>query len=302
MLGLCCQWLDDSGKNKLISRSMQLGRWRAGKYDNAHMRDVYVKNLQNLLDYLPIIYASGIRVFRMSSSMFPLWDLAERRLWDNYTTLDLMGRIGKFVTNNGMRLTTHPGQFVVLSSPHKDVRDKAIAELNFHGWVFDRMGLPRTPFYAINVHGGGKSERFPFLCDSIVRLDDGAAKRLTLENCEFGWSVVDLHRVYKSYEIPIVFDSHHHRFNDGGLLGVDAMTLAMNTWKKIKPLTHLSNTPVHVPTTASKTKLRAHSDYIRYIPQYQQKANNDDAIDIDVEAKKKNHAIFDMVKKFKITI
>lgn len=303
MLGLCCQWLDSSGKNKLVSRSLQLGRYNQGYYSRERIRGVYVANLQNLLDYLPIIHATGIRVFRMSSSMFPLWDHVGRMLWDNDTTRDLMQRIGEFVLNNNIRLTTHPGQFVVLSSPRQDVRDNAVAELNFHGWVFDQMRLPRTPYYAINVHGGGKPERFNYLLDGLLRLDQSAASRLTLENCEFGWSVVDLHKVYQAVRVPIVFDSHHHKFNTGDLSIGDALATAIDTWPRgIKPLTHLSNTPDGLPATASVTKRRAHSDYIRYIPQPQQKANNDGIIDIDIEAKKKNLAILDMVRKFNISL
>lgn len=303
MLGLCCQWLDDSGKNLLPSKSLQLGRFQRDLYTDEHIQSVYITNLQTLKKYLPIIRQANIRVFRVSSSMFPLWDLVPRRLWNNDIVLSLLKDIGQFAMDNGMRLTTHPGQFVVLSSPRAEVQNKAIAELNFHGWIFDQMGLPRTNYYAINVHGGGKPDRFPYLLDGINKLDDSAFSRLTLENCEFGWSVFDLVRVYNATNVPVVFDSHHHRFNDGGLSSCDAMRLAINTWpRNTKPLTHLSNTPANVPATAAKTKLRAHSDYIRYVPVSQQEANNDGVIDVDIEAKKKNLAIFRMIKQFKIKI
>ena len=296
MLGLCCQWLDDSGKNILPSRRLQLGRFNKGLYSPEHIKQVYVDNLQCLLKTLPVIYSSGIRVFRMSSAMFSLFDKVPKEYYSNDTTHDLMKKIGKFVLDNNMRLTTHPGQFVVLSSPTESTVTNSIREINFHGWLFDKMGLPRTPYYSINIHGGGKPDvsRAWQLLQSIKALDPAARERITLENCEFGWSVKDLIPL----GVPITFDSHHHRFNTGGLDGKAAMKKALSTWPEgIKPLTHLSNSPEGLPATAASTKLRAHSDFIREIPDYQREANNNGLIDIDVEAKKKNLAIFDMVEK-----
>jgi UV DNA damage endonuclease len=295
MLGLCCQWLDSNEKNTLKSRTLQLGRFNKGLYNDTRIKQTYVDNVNDLLAHLPVILGSGIKVFRMSSSMFPLWDKVPRALWDNDDVNQPLEKIGQFVTENHMRLTTHPGQFVVLSSPNERTRNNAIAEINFQSRLFDIMGFDESPTYAINVHGGGKSERLEYLVEGIKTLDERAAVRLTLENCEFGWSVTDLYDAWKRTGVPICFDSHHHSFNDGGMNGKEAMDLAMSTWQYgIKPLTHLSNVKEGVGVDAPATKRRAHSDYIYEIPEYQKKANNEGLIDIDVEAKKKNLAIFAM--------
>jgi UV DNA damage endonuclease len=295
MLGLCCQWLDDNETNTLRSRTLQLGRFNKGLYSDEKIKQTYVDNVSDLLSHLPIILGSGIKVLRMSSSMFPLWDKVPRTLWDNDDVNQPLEQIGRFVRQNRMRLTTHPGQFVVLSSPNERTRKNAIAEINFQSRLFDIMDLDENPTYAINVHGGGKSERIEHLVDSIEKLDEVASMRLTLENCEFGWSVSDLHKVWERTGVPICFDSHHHSFNDGGMSGREAMEVAMSTWpRRTTPLTHLSNVKEGVAADAPVTKRRAHSDYIYEIPDYQLEANNKGDIDIDIEAKKKNLAIFAM--------
>jgi UV DNA damage repair endonuclease len=85
----------------------------------------------------------------------------------------------------------------------------------------------------------------------------------------------------------------------GSLNGQRALEAAMSTWPtSVKPLTHVSNSkPEHLSYDAPVTKLRQHSDMLHTVPQYQFDANNKGAIDIDVEAKSKNHAIFHAVEK-----
>lgn len=301
MLGLCCQWLDDSGKNALPSRRLQLGRYNKGLYSDERIKSTYITNLTTLRDTLPTIIASGIRVFRVSSAMFNLYDKVSESFWNNDQVINLLGEIGSIVLNYNVRFTMHPDQFVVLSSDNPETVNNAIREMNFHGWVFDQMGLPRTPYYAINVHGGGKHSdvRMQQILCAIKQLSPAARSRMTLENCEFGWSVKQLVDV----GVPVVFDSHHHSFNTGDLDGDAAMRLALQTWPDgIRPLTHLSNSPEHLADDAPAGKRRAHSDFIRAVPDYQREANNEGLIDIDIEAKKKNLAIFDVNSKLGIKL
>ena len=50
----------------------------------------------------------------------------------------------KAKTHN-LRITTHPGPFNVLTSPHEHVVQNCIKDLTIHGDVMDMMGLSRTP-------------------------------------------------------------------------------------------------------------------------------------------------------------
>lgn len=294
-LGLCCQWLEldkkDKPKNILVSRNLQLGRFKRGEYSASRIKQTYVDNLQNIIDVLPKIISSGIKVFRISSALFPLQDKVDPDLVENEDIDLLFKQIGAIVLANDIRVTTHPGQYSVLSSDEEHKVVNAITDINHHGWMFDKMGLPKTPHYSINVHGG-KSDRGQQLRAGISRLNDSTRSRLTLENCEFAYSVKELEPVSREMGIPICFDSHHHRFNTGGLPGKEAMAIAVDTWPShSKPLTHLSNSKPEYSEDDPPAKLRKHSDYLQYVPGYQLEANNKGLIDIDIEAKKKNFAI-----------
>ena len=253
-LGLCCHWLDSQGNNLLKCSSLQLGRFRAGKYDEKRIRNTYLQNVERLEQALSWIAASGIRVFRISSSLFPLWDKVPQEYWDNAEVRNLMHRVGIKAKRHNIRLGMHPSQFVVLSSPDENKRNNAMREIRFAAWQMRMFGASGP---CINVHGGGKAtpEREAQLIKSIEELGD-AGKMLTLENCEFGWSVVNLLMVHLETKTPIVFDCHHHKFKTGALDGKTALEAACATWPEgIKPLTHISNSPPNLPEDAPNTQV-----------------------------------------------
>lgn len=309
MLGVCCQWIEEKIKprsqstemvNVMEEKSLQLGRFRDGKYSEEYIRSVYQNNISNLSKMLPIIRGNGIRLFRVSSSLFPLADIVERALWDNDEMRDVLKRTGDYIKSAGMRVSTHPGQFCVLSSDSDRVVENANKELEMHAWLFDAMGLDASPFYAINIHGG-KSDRSSLLVDRIKSLPDNVRKRLTLENDESAYSVSDLLSVHEETGVPIVFDTHHHTFNEGSLSMEDAYGLSGLTWGDIKPLQHISNTEPHL-TGGSFMDRRKHSNLIHCVPDCQLQGLLDDIIDVDVEAKLKNISVIKMSQDFNIPL
>jgi len=150
---------------------------------------------------------------------------------------------------------------------------------------------------SINIHGG-KSNRSSRLIDSIKSLPAGVRNRLTLENDERCYNVVDLLSVNLATSTPVCFDSHHHTFNEGDLTMQDAFDAACATWPGgIRPLQHISNTDPS-RSTGSFLERRKHSDFIHYVPQCQLVGLRSGLIDLEVEAKQKNMAVFKMAKDF----
>jgi len=307
--GVCCHWLEEktkprSGKKELVNifdeRTLQLGRYRQGKYSSEAIKETYVHNVRRLSEMLPFMHRRGVKLFRISSAMFPLADQVDRILWDNPEVEKHLKVAGEYIRKHGIRVSTHPGQFCVLSSDSDAVVEKAFVELGIHGWMFDTMGLDHSPFYAINIHGG-KANRSSRLIEQIKSLPDNTRKRLTLENDESSYSVIDLLSVYKETGIPIVFDSHHHTFKPDDLTMEDAFAASSETWPKgVKPLQHLSNTEPSL-VNGNFMDRRKHSDMIHYIPDIQLAGLRDDTIDVEVEAKMKNVSVFEMMKKFSIS-
>ena len=256
--------------------------------------EIGLKNTRDLYDIIKWNNANGFKFFRITSNLFP-W-CSEYKLEDmpdHWEIAGILGEIGKYVEDNNMRITSHPGPFNVLTSPHEHVVENCIKDLSIHGEVFDMMGLSRTPYNKINIHIGGaygdKVSAMKRFCTNFHRLPDSVKSRLTVENDDKAsmYSVVDLYEgVYKTIGIPIVFDYHHHKFCTGGLSEEDALEVAISTWPTdIVPVVHYSESRSKEQLDES-IRPQAHSDYVLdYIDTYGNR------VDIMIEAKAKELAL-----------
>lgn len=289
-----------SYENICYEKHLQYGLYKLGSYSDSKIHDTWVNNCTELLAVLKKIHGLGFRGMRISSGLLPLFDECEAQLKADTKVIGLLKNIGDFAKSHGIRLNLHPDQYCLLSSNTPQVVDNSIKIFEHHSWVFDKMELDTTPFYAINIHGGVKNNK-SLLVSNINRLAPHARARLTLENDESSYSVKDLYDIYLETQTPIVFDSHHHTFNDAQLTIEQGLELAMSTWNGIKPLTHLSNTTPGQEKGTFKER-RKHSDYVHYIPECQRLANNNNLIDIDMEFKMKNLAILKAVQDFDLKL
>jgi len=258
--------------------------------------------LQNARDLFTILQwnnRKGIKVFRLSSEMFPWaseYDIESSPYYKRI--LMILQACGKFANDNGIRITAHPGPFNVLVSPRENVVQNTITDLEIHGKIFDMLGLSHTPYNKLNIHCNGvygdKISAMDRFCENFKLLSPSVQSRLTVENDdkESMYSVKDLMYIHERIGIPIVFDYHHHQFCTGGLSEQEALELAISTWPKgIKPIVHYSESKA-LHEENSKLKPQAHSDYIKSLPNLY---GND--VDVMVEAKAKELSILPFIKK-----
>ena len=249
----------------------------------------------NTRDILPILewnQRHNIKVFRMSSCLFPWaseYMLEDLPQWEKIV-LNLK-RAGDYAKANGIRLSFHPGPFNILSSNKEHVVNNSIVDLSIHGKIMDIMGMPRSHYAKINIHiGASYGDRVSAIdrfCKNFERLNDSVRSRLTVENDDRAnlFSTKDLYYgVYKKVGTPIVFDYHHHKFRSSDLSEKDALELAVQTWGKIIPTCHYSESACL--KEGKKKVLNAHSDYI-----YDKIENYGHRLDIVIEAKAKEKAL-----------
>jgi UV DNA damage endonuclease len=258
-----------------------------------YVSDLTLLNSRDIIKILEWNRQHGIKLFRLSSSIIP-WgnNIDVTQLKDYKEIKSELKKAGDFAKLWDMRITCHPGPFVVLTSPKSNVVDNAISDLEMHGKLFDMMELSKTPYNKINIHCNGvygdKITAMDRFCENFNRLSDSVRSRLTVENDDKAsmYSVKDLMYIHKKIGIPIVFDYHHHQFCTGDMTEQEALQLASTTWPKdIKQIVHYSESKaLHENNT--KEKPQAHSMYINAIP-------NTYELDVDimVEAKAKELAI-----------
>ncbi len=232
--GLCCLFKKEpvlfrttTAKSLLsLPREVQLQKLSAICFHNASNLHLALETVQRL----------GIGAFRIMSPLFPrmthpavgyfLEDLPEGE-----KIRQKMEETRIFARKNDIRLSFHPDQFVVLSSPHSQVVANSIRELEYHGMLADAVGAD-----VINIHAGGvygdKFGALQRLKDILPDLSAAVRKRLTLENDDVSYTPRDLLSFCERFSIPFVYDVHHHRCLPDGLSVEQATNLAQDSWKE----------------------------------------------------------------------
>ena len=135
-------------------RSMIKRTFKAKGLDYAS--ELGLENCKDLFKIIKWNNENGFKFFRITSNLFPWSSEYKLHQLKHFESIrNILHDIGNYVQVNGMRITSHPGPFNVLTSPHPHVVENCIKDLSIHGEVFDLMNLSRTPYNKINIHIGG---------------------------------------------------------------------------------------------------------------------------------------------------
>ena len=293
--GLCCLFVREPIRfRSLTARYL---RTLPGKRRQAYISSVCLHNSRSLADAVTTVSRLGFGAFRILSPLFPRFTHPEvgyalDDLPDAEEIYDYLSRTRRLARHNHIRLSFHPDQFILLSSPRKEVTESSIRELEYQGFVAEKVGAE-----VINVHGGGeygdRRAALSRLRNHFRQLSVRVRKRLTLENDDRVYNVADLLPVCSDLNIPLVYDVHHHRCRPDGLSVAEATELAKASWKSRKqdPYFHVSS-PKH-GWAANDT--RSHADYIdpRDFPEEWKQMD----LTVDVEAKAKELAVVRLMKQ-----
>jgi UV DNA damage repair endonuclease len=278
-----------------------------------------IKNLVDIVGAMPKM----LRMFRISSDVLPFF--TEPSLKYFYEMSDVKSyceknfrQVGDLARNLDVRLSFHPGQFVVLASDNPDIVTKSIEEFEYHTTMARWMGYGTAWHdhgFKINVHISGK--RGPQgIIDVLGRLSPESRNLITIENDELTWGI-DASLALVNH-VALVLDIHHHLIHSGGeyiMPWDNRWKKIIESWHGIRPVIHYStsredvllnhdrNTLPDIKTilqenTIKKTKLRAHSDSTW------NRASNSWALlylqeaDIMIEAKYKNIASKNLYEQY----
>ena len=256
-LGLCCLFVEQDIRFRTTTATALRKRGRDERGDK--LRHLAAHNAASLYAAIDYCATRAIGCFRVTSQILPLRTHPQL----GYDTelfgeqiIDAYRRCGELARSTGTRVSFHPDQFVVLSSPDRRVVRSSLAELEYQAEVAEWIGAD-----VINVHGGGgygdKAAALKRLAGAVGELSDKARSRLTLENDDRTYTPRELLPVCKQLGVPLVYDVHHHRCHGDGLDVETATELAIDTWNR-EPLFHVS-TPRDGWRSANP---RSHSDYI----------------------------------------
>jgi UV DNA damage endonuclease len=248
----------------------------------------------------------GIKFMRLSSEMFPFASHEEYGYKLGPFAADTLAEVGKVIAELGHRVTTHPGQFTQLGSPRKSVIDNAIRDLVYHDELLSLLKLPpqqdRDAVMIMHLGGafGDKPAAIERFRENYARLPQSVKNRLVLENDDVVWCTHEVLPLCQELNIPFVLDFHHHnilfdstQIREGTKDIVDMFPAILETWsrKNITPKMHYSES---CPDAISNRSRRKHSPRVMTLPPCP------DTMDLMIEAKDKEQAVFELMRTFKL--
>lgn len=292
--GLCCIFRREPIKFRQVTAKTLLKLSQKERY--SRLAEVCLHNVLSLQKALHYAAGKKIGAFRILSPLFPrythpevgysLEDLPAQKEINN-----VFSAIRRFRKQQDIRLSFHPDQFNVLSSPRPDVVEKTIRELEYQAMLAKLAGAD-----VINIHAGGaygdKSQALKRLHTNLRNIPKPVFRLLSLENDDRSYSPGDLLPLCEELQIPMVYDVHHHRCLPDGMSEAKVTERVVKLWESLgkEPYFHISS-----PKNGWQGEdSRPHADYID--PEDFPPCWLDLTATVDVEAKAKELAVLKLMK------
>ncbi|KAI1435966.1 UV-endonuclease UvdE [Xylaria sp. CBS 124048] len=248
----------------------------------------------------------GIKFMRLSSEMFPFASHEQHGYKLAPFASEVLAEAGRVAGELGHRLTTHPGQFTQLGSPRDEVVKGAVRDLEYHEELLSLLRLPeqQDKDAVMIVHMGGvfgdKEATLDRFRENYSKLPDKIKSRLVLENDDVSWTVHDLLPICEELNIPLVLDYHHHNImfdenmvREGTKDIIDLYPRIKATWDR-KGITQKMHYSEPCPEAVTPRQRRKHRPRVTTLPPCP------DAMDLMIEAKDKEQAVFDLMRTYRL--
>lgn len=279
------------------SRTLTFTNWKKQEEEARKEKLLYLteQNLKNTIRTLHYNIAHGIDLYRMSSSIVPLATHPEVK-WDFATPLRAQfQQIGELVKQHQLRVSFHPNQFTLFTSPKKEITDNAILDMTYHYDMLKAMGLHEDA--NINIHVGGtygdKQATIPRFHQNFAKLAEPIRMQTTFENDDKTYTAEETLRICEKQDIPFVFDYHHHYANHENENWEELLPRIFASWERTGKVPKF-----HLSSPKSEKLIRAHADYVDVefaLPFTKALKSFGKSADIMIEAKAKDQAALQLV-------
>ncbi len=297
-LGYCC--INLSLAERRVSTNRGMVKKTFEEKGLSYVSSLALENVKDLFKILEWNSQNGIRMYRMSSDMFPWCSEYEISDLPDFEEIAIKLKFcGDLAKTTDQRITFHPSPYCVIASERDDVVKKSIKELRQHAEIMDLMGFEESHFYPINIHINttkpSKEEAADRFCKAYLDLPENVRRRLVVEvdDKKSQFTSHDLyHFVHKKVGIPITFDYLHNFCNPPEeMTEKQSLELCLSTWPDgIAAITHYSDSKRIYEDSTSKDL--AHTDWI-----YGNVETYDGNHDIEFEVKMKDLALLKYIEK-----
>ena len=239
-------------------------RWQSGP----HLR-VSLQYLRAIFDYLA---ETGITMYRISSDLAPYVTHPDLSQFHGQIDecLTELHELGARAREQGLRLSFHPSQYVLLNSPDEALTIKSIADLSAQARMLDAMELGPEAVLVTHVGGvyGDLASGRERWVRTWERLPAHVQQRLVLENDDTRFTVADIVWIHERTGVRLVFDYlHHWCLNRDTIDTHEALTMCLRTWPAdVRPKIHFSSPRTELRTIERRNKKTGKTEQIQAPP------------------------------------
>jgi len=274
-------------------------RWQSGP----HLRH----SLEHLTAILEFLGRHGIRMYRMTSDLAPYATHPDLPQFHGQVAecAEELARVGALARDLDIRLSSHPGQYIVLNSETERVVEGAVRDLEVQAALLDAMGCGPEAVVVLHV-GGARGDALGRFEAGFERLSERAQARLVIENDDRTFGLGEVLELHRRTGLRVVWDIlHHHCHDPDRIPDRAALELALATWPDgVTPKIHYSTPKTALEERRKKVgrrtvtewvlpQLRAHADMIDPIAfaQFLREVATGLEFDVMLEAKGKDLAL-----------
>ena len=255
-------------------------------------------NLNALKEILTYNIKNNIHFFRLSSKLIPLATKSDV-IFDYIDPYkDYYHSIAKIIKDNKLRIDFHPDEFCVLNSTKSEVVKNSIAILEYHYNLLKALEI-KNKILVLHIGGNtfGKKNSISRFINNFNTLSKEIQESIAIENDDKIFNISDCVYISKKLNVPVILDYHHHICNHDELDINDYLEDIILSWHNTTPKMHFSS-----PKNKTKKDFRSHNDYINVddfinFIDLLKPFNHD--VDIMIEAKAKDEALFRLVRELK---
>lgn len=255
-------------------------------------------NLNALKEILTYNIKNNIHFFRLSSKLIPLATKSDV-IFDYIDPYkDYYNSIAKIIKDNKLRIDFHPDEFCVLNSTKSEVVKNSIAILEYHYNLLKALEI-KNKILVLHIGGNtfGKKNSISRFINNFNTLSKEIQESIAIENDDKIFNISDCVYISKKLNVPVILDYHHHICNHDELDINDYLKDILSSWHNTTPKMHFSS-----PKSKTKKDFRSHNDYINVddfinFIDLLKPFNHD--VDIMIEAKAKDEALFRLVRELK---
>lgn len=284
LIGYACQNLDIlDNKYKTV---------RVANFNDEIGKQLIAHNLKVLEDTIDYNIENDIKLFRISSSLIPFASNSKIMKFDwKNEFANTLERIRNKIAFNDIRISMHPGQYVILNSLNDKTIQSSIDELDYHADVIEVLGGCKKNKMIVHIGGvfNNKTESINRFIDVVNhRLSKKIKDHLVIENDDRLYNIEDVLYISSMTKLPVVFDNLHNEINKGPSHydNRTILTKVLATWKSED-----GRAKIHYSQQATNKRIGAHTETINaeqflkfYLPL------EDLSFDIMLEVKDKNRS------------